>query len=44
MDRVPSATVIQDSGLPLALAGEPFGEIRNALPICATRWTRRSPG
>ena len=33
MDRVSSATVIQESGLPLALAGEPFSEIRNALPF-----------
>jgi putative amino-acid transport system substrate-binding protein len=33
MDRVSSALVIQESGLPLALAGEPFSEIRNALPF-----------
>lgn len=33
MDRVSTATVIRDSGLPLQLAGEPFSEIRNALPF-----------
>ena len=33
MDRVSSATTIQESGLPLRLAGEPFSEIRNALPF-----------
>ena len=33
MDRVSTALVIRDSGLPLALAGEPFSEIRNALPF-----------
>ncbi|TNC72955.1 amino acid ABC transporter substrate-binding protein [Rubellimicrobium roseum] len=33
MDRVSSAVVIRDSGLPLRLAGEPFSEIRNALPF-----------
>ena len=33
MDRVSSALVIQESDLPLALAGEPFSEIRNALPF-----------
>jgi putative amino-acid transport system substrate-binding protein len=33
MDRVSTATIIQDSGLPLQLAGPPFSEIRNALPF-----------
>lgn len=33
MDRVSSAVLIQETGLPLALAGEPFSEIRNALPF-----------
>lgn len=33
MDRVSSAQVIQKSPLPLALAGQPFSEIRNALPF-----------
>ena len=33
MDRVSSAQVIQESPLPLQLAGEPFSEIRNALPF-----------
>ncbi|EYD74785.1 Amino acid ABC transporter, periplasmic amino acid-binding protein portion [Rubellimicrobium mesophilum DSM 19309] len=33
MDRVSSATTIKESGLPLRLAGEPFSEIRNALPF-----------
>lgn len=33
MDRVSTALVIRDSGLPLQLAGEPFSEIRNALPF-----------
>jgi putative amino-acid transport system substrate-binding protein len=33
MDRVSSAQVIAESPLPLALAGEPFSEIRNALPF-----------
>ncbi|MDO5657897.1 MAG: amino acid ABC transporter substrate-binding protein [Paracoccus sp. (in: a-proteobacteria)] len=33
MDRVSAAQVIQESPLPLALAGEPFSEIRNALPF-----------
>ncbi|WP_299822308.1 amino acid ABC transporter substrate-binding protein [uncultured Jannaschia sp.] len=33
MDRVSSAQVIQNSPLPLQLAGEPFSEIRNALPF-----------
>ena len=33
MDRVSTATVIRDSGLPLQQAGPPFSEIRNALPF-----------
>jgi putative amino-acid transport system substrate-binding protein len=33
MDRVSSAQVIQESPLPLELAGRPFSEIRNALPF-----------
>jgi putative S-methylcysteine transport system substrate-binding protein len=33
MDRVSSAQVIKESPLPLALAGGPFSEIRNALPF-----------
>jgi putative amino-acid transport system substrate-binding protein len=33
MDRVSSAQVIQESPLPLQLAGDPFSEIRNALPF-----------
>lgn len=33
MDRVSSAQLIQESPLPLALAGTPFSEIRNALPF-----------
>jgi putative amino-acid transport system substrate-binding protein len=33
MDRVSSAQVIKESPLPLALAGEPFSEIQNALPF-----------
>jgi putative S-methylcysteine transport system substrate-binding protein len=33
MDRVSSAQVIQESPLPLALVGEPFSEIQNALPF-----------
>lgn len=33
MDRVSSAQVIQESPLPLELAGAPFSEIRNALPF-----------
>ncbi|WP_043871608.1 amino acid ABC transporter substrate-binding protein [Celeribacter indicus] len=33
MDRVSSAQLIQESPLPLALAGAPFSEIRNALPF-----------
>lgn len=33
MDRVSSAQVIAQSPLPLELAGEPFSEIRNALPF-----------
>ena len=33
MDRVCSAQLIAESPLPLALAGKPFSEIRNALPF-----------
>ncbi|GLO72901.1 amino acid ABC transporter substrate-binding protein [Phaeobacter inhibens] len=33
MDRVSSAQLIQESPLPLALAGAPFSEIQNALPF-----------
>ncbi|UOA26701.1 amino acid ABC transporter substrate-binding protein [Pseudosulfitobacter sp. DSM 107133] len=33
MDRVSSAELIAESPLPLALAGKPFSEIRNALPF-----------
>ncbi|MFX0543544.1 amino acid ABC transporter substrate-binding protein [Roseovarius sp. S4756] len=33
MDRVSSAQLIAESPLPLALAGQPFSEIRNALPF-----------
>jgi len=33
MDRVSSAQVIKESPLPLALAGQPFSEIQNALPF-----------
>ncbi len=33
MDRVSSAQVISESPLPLELAGQPFSEIRNALPF-----------
>lgn len=33
MDRVSSAQVIAESPLPLALAGQPFSEIQNALPF-----------
>ena len=33
MDRVSTASVIQESNLPLELAGEPFSEIQNALPF-----------
>ncbi len=33
MDRVSSAQLIEESPLPLALAGPPFSEIRNALPF-----------
>ncbi|WP_085854205.1 amino acid ABC transporter substrate-binding protein [Palleronia marisminoris] len=36
MDRVSSAQVIQESPLPLELAGQPFSEIRNALPFADT--------
>ena len=33
MDRVSSAVTIQESNLPLQLAGDPFSEIQNALPF-----------
>ncbi|MCZ0961372.1 amino acid ABC transporter substrate-binding protein [Paracoccus benzoatiresistens] len=33
MDRVSSAQLVKESPLPLALAGQPFSEIRNALPF-----------
>ncbi|WP_310621303.1 amino acid ABC transporter substrate-binding protein [Flexibacterium corallicola] len=33
MDRVSAAQVIKETPLPLALAGEPFSEIRNAMPF-----------
>jgi putative amino-acid transport system substrate-binding protein len=33
MDRVSATQVIKEKGLPLALAGQPFSEIRNALPF-----------
>ncbi|WP_157016808.1 amino acid ABC transporter substrate-binding protein [Mesorhizobium xinjiangense] len=33
LDRVSSAQVIKESPLPLALAGQPFSEIRNAYPF-----------
>ncbi|WP_043530226.1 amino acid ABC transporter substrate-binding protein [Litchfieldella xinjiangensis] len=33
MDRVSASQVIQETPLPLALAGQPFSEIRNALPF-----------
>ena len=33
MDRVSSAQVIAQSPLPLALAGQPFSQIENALPF-----------
>ncbi|MCG7624666.1 amino acid ABC transporter substrate-binding protein [Epibacterium sp. Ofav1-8] len=33
MDRVSSAQLIKESPLPLQLAGQPFSEIRNALPF-----------
>ena len=33
MDRVSAAQVIQESPLPLELAGQPFSEIRNAFPF-----------
>lgn len=33
MDRVSAAQVIEETPLPLELAGEPFSEIRNALPF-----------
>lgn len=33
MDRVSSSQVIKESPLPLALAGQPFNELQNALPF-----------
>ncbi|MCC5780280.1 amino acid ABC transporter substrate-binding protein [Nitratireductor sp. B36] len=33
MDRVSASQVIKETPLPLALAGQPFSEIRNALPF-----------
>ena len=33
MDRVSASQVIKERPLPLQLAGEPFSEIRNALPF-----------
>ncbi|WP_367717424.1 amino acid ABC transporter substrate-binding protein [Nitratireductor sp. GISD-1A_MAKvit] len=33
MDRVSASQVIRETPLPLALAGQPFSEIRNALPF-----------
>ncbi|WP_407333420.1 amino acid ABC transporter substrate-binding protein [Enterovibrio sp. 27052020O] len=36
MDRVSSAQLIQKSGLPLQLAGEPFETIQNAMPFLNT--------
>jgi putative amino-acid transport system substrate-binding protein len=36
MDRVSSAQLIQESPLPLAMAGLPFSDIRNALPFADT--------
>ena len=33
MDRVSATQVIKEKPLPLALAGKPFSEIRNALPF-----------
>ena len=40
MDRVSSAQLIQESPLPLQLAGQPFSEIRNALPFRDTEADR----
>lgn len=36
MDRVSSAQLIKESGLPLQLAGEPFEKIENAMPFLNT--------
>jgi putative amino-acid transport system substrate-binding protein len=33
MDRVSSLALIKQSGLPLALAGQPFETIENAMPF-----------
>ncbi|MDR5867733.1 amino acid ABC transporter substrate-binding protein [Halomonas koreensis] len=40
MDRVSASQVIQDKPLPLQLAGQPFSEIRNALPFRDTETDR----
>ncbi|UYG08711.1 amino acid ABC transporter substrate-binding protein [Halomonas sp. M4R1S46] len=40
MDRVSASQVIQEKPLPLALAGQPFSEIRNALPFRDTEADR----
>ncbi|KEJ95173.1 amino acid ABC transporter substrate-binding protein [Pseudosulfitobacter pseudonitzschiae] len=40
MDRVSSAQLIKESPLPLQLAGQPFSEIRNALPFRDTEADR----
>jgi len=40
MDRVSASQVIKEKPLPLALAGQPFSEIRNALPFRDTEEDR----
>ncbi|MFG6178236.1 amino acid ABC transporter substrate-binding protein [Halomonas sp. THAF12] len=40
MDRVSASQVIKEKPLPLALAGQPFSEIRNALPFRDTEADR----
>ncbi|WFM73276.1 amino acid ABC transporter substrate-binding protein [Halomonas sp. CKK8] len=40
MDRVSASQVIKEKPLPLALAGQPFSEIRNALPFRDTKEDR----
>ncbi|RTR02411.1 amino acid ABC transporter substrate-binding protein [Halomonas nitroreducens] len=40
MDRVSASQVIQEKPLPLALAGQPFSKIRNALPFRDTEADR----
>ncbi|MFC0326590.1 amino acid ABC transporter substrate-binding protein [Halomonas organivorans] len=40
MDRVSASQVIKEKPLPLALAGQPFSEIRNALPFRDTERDR----